>query len=555
MKPSRRNLVIIAAVAGLSTGFVLRRVQHPPAVDRAQDAAAAAGGKPPAARASGKQDRPALSPLAAGLEQQLAISSGVSRWLAWMDALERAKLSDFPHLARLAKGNTVVLRTIAARWIELSPVHLFDSMIAAERARPGDPSFPSDRLGQDLFEDWTARDPAAVVAALSRADLPAGLVQLRHNTLNIIVQKDPEIGLKAMCDWNIGNYGPSTEGISAWAAKDPRHAAGYALAHPAGYGTQYALEAIGKVWAKSDPDAALTFAVGLKDKFGASLASGIMTEWAAKDVAATAAWLSAASPAVRNRFSDPMLKEWARTDRSGAMQWIETNLSGSAMDEAAGAVLGGVAEKDLPGAAGLVAGMDPTMARAKAAAAVARKWIPQAFGTQKPVPPEAIAWMASLDPASIRKVVDDTQWQWSSCDPQSLADFLKTPAGVHVSAQAYSSVARNLARSDPQAALKWANQVTGDNRQLAIENVFREWQNSQPAAAAEWARKLPAGDPQREIYYLSSLRDWMGPSPEATATAKALAVGNTASALAAVEKLTNISPEAKTKLLERLQLK
>src|SRR5256714_8212906 len=70
------------------------------------------------------------SPLATQLERDLAKSDGVTRWLYWMEALETAAASDFPRLARLAQGNGTATRFVAARWVEVAPRHLFDTMMA-----------------------------------------------------------------------------------------------------------------------------------------------------------------------------------------------------------------------------------------------------------------------------------------------------------------------------------------------------------------------------------------------------------------------------------------
>ena len=73
------------------------------------------------------------SPLATRLEKDLALSSGVTRWLYWLEALEKAAPSDFPRLDRLARGNPAVLRLVAERWAEFAPRHLFDTLVAASK--------------------------------------------------------------------------------------------------------------------------------------------------------------------------------------------------------------------------------------------------------------------------------------------------------------------------------------------------------------------------------------------------------------------------------------
>ena len=98
------------------------------------------------------------SPLATQLERDLSMSSGVTRWLYWLEAIEKASSADFPRLARLAQGNATATKLLAARWVEVAPRHLFDTLVAAAKDGRG---FPADELATVLFEEWPKRDPDA----------------------------------------------------------------------------------------------------------------------------------------------------------------------------------------------------------------------------------------------------------------------------------------------------------------------------------------------------------------------------------------------------------
>jgi hypothetical protein len=306
-----------------------------------------------------------------------------------MSALENAKITDFPHMARMAKSNPVALRMIAARWIELDPGHLFESLIAGapEVDSTDNLSFPCSELGHQLMEEWVARDPAGAIAALSRPDFPFILRDLRYNVLNNVMKKDPELGLKTMTEWNVDNYDVDSASFGKWAAANPRHAAEFAIAHSSGHTRESAMSEIGKAWAKTDPGAGLTFAAGFKDKGGLVLGAGIVKEWATKDIGKAAAFLASADPAIRGRFSGPMVEIWAKTDTAGAMNWIQENLNGFGLDEAIGAVLKGAADKDVASAAELVSGMEATMGRSEAALSVAKKSQKNGFPLSIPASP------------------------------------------------------------------------------------------------------------------------------------------------------------------------
>src|SRR5690349_9865090 len=97
------SVVCVAAALGLAVGFALRskRVRH---VSSAPPIGAAS---PTETLRTSKQRVPARldddSPLTTRLEYDLSMSSGVTRWLYWLEALESAAASDFPRLFHLAE--------------------------------------------------------------------------------------------------------------------------------------------------------------------------------------------------------------------------------------------------------------------------------------------------------------------------------------------------------------------------------------------------------------------------------------------------------------------
>src|SRR5437870_1223650 len=134
MKIVVNSVVILAAAAiGLAAGFALRtkRIAQtsesaavtPAAPDVPQSSRITESGETPGLRANDD------SPLTTKLERDLAKSSGVTRWLCWLEALGKAEPADFPRLARLAQNNPAALQFVAARWAEIAPRHLFDSLI------------------------------------------------------------------------------------------------------------------------------------------------------------------------------------------------------------------------------------------------------------------------------------------------------------------------------------------------------------------------------------------------------------------------------------------
>ena len=60
------------------------------------------------------------------------MSSRVSRWLYWLEAIDKASLADLPRLAALANGDTTATRLVASRWVQLDLRHLFNTLAAGQ---------------------------------------------------------------------------------------------------------------------------------------------------------------------------------------------------------------------------------------------------------------------------------------------------------------------------------------------------------------------------------------------------------------------------------------
>jgi hypothetical protein len=548
------HLLFIAAGAalGLAVGFALRGHRVPESVDS------------PAATArssivsTGKSNRAANrainvspnddSPLATQLERDLSLSSGVTRWLYWLDAIERAAPSDFPRLARLAQGNTAAMRLVAARWVATAPRQLFDTYLAALKA--GNTSFMEEPMRM-LFEEWPRNDPEAAIKALNGPEDFGTRGRWRVDLASRLMEIDVERGLGLMVDWHIENFGPRMTAVTKWADADPRHAAAFALEHQAGYATELTLQTIGKEWAKTDPVAALKFCAGQSDGAALTLATAALKEWAARDFNAAADWLGKADARSRDQLSPSFVETWAKQDAAAALAWSEANLTGNSLAPAVGSVLTGAAEQNVDAAAALVAGMNPSSARAEAAVAVAKKWLPE-FSSGKPAPPEAIAWLSNLDAVSLRRVLGEVQWQWSSSDPASMAKFLAARSSDQVPDSAYSILGRELARRNPTDALDWASRLPADRALSAGADAFAEWRRTQPEPAIKWLNDLPSGDPRRLPYFQSAVKEiaWSDQAAEQFAAMSATERGI---ARNVIEGMSSLPTDRRARLIEALQ--
>jgi hypothetical protein len=476
------------------------------------------------------------------------MSSGVTYWLYWLEALEKATPTDFPRLARLAQGKPAAMRFVSARWVEVAPRHLFDTLVAASRNNAG---FPIQELARTLFTEWPKRDPEAAIAALNEADSFGMRTQWRWDVAETVIRRDAERGLVLMSEWHIENYGPSMTAVSKWAAADPRHAAEFILQHPAGYASRMALETVGKEWANQDPKAGLSFAASNSGELGRFLATSLLKQWTEIDRTAAGNWLAQADGPNRNRFAPAFVESWAKQDPAAALAWCEENLAGSGLAQAVGGVLKGAVQKDVAAAAALVSGMKASPARAEGALEVAKKYLPgEKFGSEKPASPEVIDWLSQLDSASIKHVLHQASWQWARSDPKSMAAFLLTLDGNQVPNYSDGIMARELVRQTPLEGIEWANQLPGERALKAGGEAFAAWRNSQPEAAMEWLHELPATDPRRTPFFESAVKS-MAWHPQAAEQLIALAGSERALARSVIEGMK--LPEAqRTRLLDAL---
>ena len=549
----RFTLMLAAAAVGLGIGLVFR-ARH---VSAPRPKAVVSIPTPkPLASSFRDSNRAAAIPfeanasIGAKLERDLAGASGVTRWLLWIDALERARPNDFKPLLKLAQGNPALTRLVQSRWAEVAPRQLFELILAAgpeSRGRPG------AELAHVLFEEWPRRDPDGVIAAVNEVGRTRLHHEWRWTIAYSIIETDIERGLRLLVDWHADDIGFGSRGIAAvekWTRANPQHAAEFLLQQPGTYSFQSALEALGREWARIDPAAALTFASGQPGNGASRLAASVLNSWAEQNLTGVADWLARADDATRRRLSGTFVEAWAKQDAAAALTWCEANLTGSTLAHAVAGALQGVAEKNAAAAAALVLDIEPSPARTEAARAVAEKWFPQ-LASGKIVPPETIAWLTSLDADALRSVLDRVTWSWATSDPKSMAAFLTRAGRENVPNHAYTVVGREFARREPLAALEWSSRLPGEPGLSAGGAAFTEWQGSQPHAALQWLNELPATDPRRGPYLEASLRNLVY-HPQAAEQFAAMSPPEREAARAVVTRMD--LPEARrTQLLQMLK--
>src|SRR5581483_11304878 len=124
------------------------------------------------------------------------------------------------------------------------------------------------------------------------------------------------------------------------------------------------MDSIGKMWAKADPEAALKFAISQPGDLSSRLATTVVKEWAGQNLEAASDWIAGTDDRIRNSLSPALVEAWAGKDATDALSWSLDNLHGAQLVQAVTSVMNGAAAKNPDAAAAMVAGMEPSQARA-----------------------------------------------------------------------------------------------------------------------------------------------------------------------------------------------
>ena len=422
-------------------------------------------------------------------------AKGAERWLALLSEAEQATAADLPGLIRIAGADDAMLRMLAARWAELDPKHMLNSLYA-------DALLPADSVGRlpggivlrdVLLEEWTKRDLAGAIAALN--DVPAFSLRdfFRLKLADAALQSEVERGLGLMSEWKITNFIPDLGKVSAWAARDPRHAAEVVMPLRGFYGGPAVLKEVGKAWAAGNPGEGLQFAATLAPGARASLGGEIIGRWAERDLAAAVAFADAQPDAMRAALAAGLVGTWSKRDPAAALIWSHKNLKGAARDEVIGSVVSVLAEKDLPAAGRLVAGMEAGAAQDRATAAIFETWFKKG-GSERAA---AFEWLAAVpDEETRRAAFARAAWNWPVSDPAEARDFIAGPHGDIIPDDTVQWTARMQAMANPEATMAWAGGLPAGRRESARRAALEGWVQVRPEGAITFTRALPAG-PER----------------------------------------------------------
>ena len=466
--------------------------------------AAAWRGHSPAVPSSGTSVNATASGLESGktmgrpidpvLAEGLRVETGAKRWLLLLAATEEAKPSDMPGLILAAGKDSAAVRMLGARWAEMDPKHMFQSLYAEYLLPTDAPGSLPERwaLTDVLLEHWTKLDPAAVRKALNEVPNFSGRDNLRMTVVNHLMKNDVEMGMLAMQEWNIRHYIPDMKKVAEWALKDPARAAETVAKFGQEHAGREALKQVGKAWAQRDPEAGLRFAATLRAEARSALGAELVTQWAERDLTRAAEFVANQKDvSFRSALAQGLATAWGKKDPAAALAWAEENLQGQARTEVIGGLVKAAAEKDITAAAELVAAMEPGAAQNRACASIFEAWFKKGSEHRN----AAIEWLAGVGDSSARQAaMERVQWDWFWREPDAVRAFVNGPHGHLASDSIIQQVARAEARKNPEAALEWAKSLGTERAADARFAVFEGWLSSRPEAAGDYVRKMPAGE-------------------------------------------------------------
>ncbi len=527
---------------GAGIGWLLRGTPSPAEHRSGAPGLTASGGDNPKAGSAGSNKGLSGAPSEADdlLGSELARCTGAMRWLFLLASAEKATAADMPRLLRAVKGDSTATRMLAVRWAEMNPKHMLETLFAERTKRFAARKFGGDRseireLLEVLFEEWPKHDMEGAIAGLNGAGNLLGGDGLRHSLVNTLMKKDPERGLKLMKEWGVANYIPNMDALAKWAGENPLAAARSVMENTNSYVRTEALDRIGKVWAATDPAAALACSDELRGLPGARLAVATIKEWAKRDLNSVISYVTSQTDSLtKARLGLPLMETWARSDPQAALQWAQENLKGEARASSAAAIVRSMAEKDIQSASAFIGGLEPGGVKNQAVSELLNTWLSK---ERKGDVAPAMTWIASLPEADARSQA----WQYSAwrlfySNPDETIAFLKTETGQKTPQQIFDNGARYLAKKNPESAMQWATDLPADRAPGARQTVLETWLGSRPEAATGWVQTLPAGAGRDESIRLvvsrlsdqslDRTREWLGSLPAADRNTARAAIGS-----------------------------
>lgn len=298
-----------------------------------------------------------------------------------------------------------------------------------------------------------------------------------------------------------GMLGNPSEASSAEPAKTSPNpsapsAVSKALAQPPGQARTESLRAAIQAWGSTDPQAALAWAlVSTKDFEQYQLVDAILWVWARREPAAAATYALGLPAEKRARWEvlRHVVMGWSRTDPRATLAWVQKLAPGIEQSDLLNLTVSGWASCEPEAAAAFALGYPPGRDRLFFVRSALEGWL-----DKEPAAAWAFAQSLSSDvfPTGMSKpaVLDDLLKKWGDRDPAAALDHVGELPDPTKRRSKQDWLIRRLAEKDRDNALEHARKLTGVERDSALYQVAEQQAERDPRYAAAVAAEISSGD-------------------------------------------------------------
>ena len=331
---------------------------------------------------------------------------------------------------------------------------------------------------------WTEKDPAA--AADYAAALPAGRERL--DLLAAATKQWSSINPDAAIEWAKQQPNPSTQNLALrqiagnLAVENPAQAAELISTFAPGEEKWDLLHRVAAKWADGNLDNALVWMNQLSNNRDRQAAfQGLGTIWARKDPEAAMTYINGMDPQGQQSVMKSLFIPWAQQDASGALAAATRLTSEKSRLAAISMAAGKWAESAPTDAAQYVASLPAGNLQQNAALSVVTEWAEKD-------PKSAAQWVSNFPESDLQsKAISSVVRNWLEMDATTAAEWVAGLPETRSRNAALGAFALELSRSDPASALQWAQKITEPSqRQKSMEVVAAEWNRIDPSSARTW---------------------------------------------------------------------
>jgi len=317
MKTSSSKLaLIVAALVLLATGYAFR------------ESTVEAGSKEEVINEKSKFSSPRESDSRTHFRGELdrrSAGSDPERLLRLVALIEGCSLDLLPDLAIQYAKDEVIIKLITLHWLNLDPDHCLQKVVE----KLADPSFPAENVLYFLSEEWQKKNLSGFNAALE--SIPPSHRGSWHFTdiYCDISERDYQTGFRLMREAGMTDTSPNSPLIDELAKEDPQKLANDLRRENTGHVLTAALGQVARVWAKSEPEAALDYALAIPGKRGQEMSTYALASWAKSSPQAAASWLTEQNNTrVQDDLRPVLIRAWKAEDPEAARHYCLTRLSG-----------------------------------------------------------------------------------------------------------------------------------------------------------------------------------------------------------------------------------